>query len=191
MIISTFGAGNCSTDTEAFVIISDRTANAVAVLTQSTTTVVGHAFAIYATVFTLVLNSKVQAVNQTEEVSVTVGREAVTTLLHEVVRTVSVATEFWQYVGPGSYVVNNAVVTTVVERTYILEFQTCECHTSPGVVFVFSAVALDLIFPLAVTGQLVSNLSFTFEAKTHVGLVAIYRLVVREIVQAVYFTVQI
>lgn len=98
--ISTFGAGNCSTDTEAFVIISDRTANAVAVLTQSITTVVGHAFAAYATVFAPVLNSKVQAVNQTEEVSVTVGREAVTTLLHEVVRAVSVATEFWQYVGP-------------------------------------------------------------------------------------------
>ncbi len=47
-----------------------------------------------------VLNSKVQAVNQTEEVGVTVGREAVTTLLHEVVRTVSIATEFWQDVGP-------------------------------------------------------------------------------------------
>ncbi len=57
--------------------------------------------------------------------------------------------------------------------------------------FSFSgAVALDLILPLAVTGQLVSNLSFTFEAKTHVGLVAIYIFVVREIVQAVYFTVQ-
>ncbi len=38
--ISTFGAGNCSTDTEAFVIISDRTANAVAVLTQSIATIV-------------------------------------------------------------------------------------------------------------------------------------------------------
>ena len=164
-------------------------------MTQCVTTVVSYAtskaFTRWVAVFTLVLNSKVQAVNQTEEVSVTVGREAVTTLLHEVVRTVGVATEFWQYVGPGSYVVNNAVVTTVVERTYILEFQTCECHTGPGVVFVFSAVALNLIFPLAVTGQLVSNLSFTFEAKTHVGLVAIYIFVVREIVQAVYFTVQI
>ncbi|SWR57182.1 Uncharacterised protein [Klebsiella pneumoniae] len=72
-----------------------------------------------------------------------------------------------------------------------MEFQTSKCHTGPGVVFAFRSVALDLIFPLAVTGQLVSNLSFTFEAKTHVGLVAIYRLVVREIVQAVYFTVQI
>lgn len=100
LIISTFGAGDRTTDTEAFVIISDRSANAVAVLTQSTTTVVGHAFAVYATVFTTVLNSKVQAVNQTKEVSVTVGREAVTTLLHEVVRTVGVTTEFWQYVGP-------------------------------------------------------------------------------------------
>ena len=174
MIISTFGAGNCSTDTEAFVIISDRSADTVAILTQSTTTIVGHAFAAYATIFALVLNSKVQTVNQTEEVGVTVGCVAITTLLHEVVRAVSVATEFWQYVGPGSYVVNNAVVTTVVERTYILEFQTCECHTGPGVVFVFSAVALDLIFPLAVTGQLVSNLSFAFETKTYIGLVAIF-----------------
>ena len=175
MIISTFGAGNCSTDTEAFVIISDRSADTVAILTQSTTTIVSHAFAAYATVFALVLNSKVQTVNQTEEVGVTVGREAVTTLLHEVVRTVGVATEFWQYVGPGSYVVNNAVVTTVVERTYILEFQTCECHTGPGVFFVvFRGIALDLIFPLAVTGQLVSNLSFAFETKTYIGLVAVF-----------------
>ena len=147
-------------------------------MTQCVTTVVSYAtskaFTRWVAVFTLVLNSKVQAVNQTEEVSVTVGREAVTTLLHEVVRTVGVATEFWQYVGPGSYVINNAVVTTVVERTHILEFQTCECHTGPGVVFVFSAVALDLIFPLAVTGQLVSNLSFAFETKTYIGLVAVF-----------------
>ena len=164
-------------------------------MTQCVTTVVSYAtskaFTRWVAVFTLVLNSKVQAVNQTEEVSVTVGREAVTTLLHEVVRTVSVATEFWQYVGPGSYVVNYAVVTTIVDRTDVLEFKTSKCHTGPGVVFAFRSVALDLIFPLAVTGQLVSNLSFTFEAKTHVGLVAIYIFVVREIVQAVYFTVQI
>ena len=123
----------------------------------------------------MVLNSKVQTVNQTEEVGVTVGCVAITTLLHEVVRAVSVATEFWQYVGPGSYVVNNAVVTTVVERTNILEFQTCECHTGPGVFFVvFRGIALDLIFPLAVTGQLVSNLSFAFETKTYIGLVAVF-----------------
>ena len=148
-------------------------------MTQCVTTVVSYAtskaFTRWVAVFTLVLNSKVQAVNQTEEVSVTVGREAVTTLLHKVVRTVSVATEFWQYVGPGSYVVNNAVVTTVVERTNILEFQTCECHTGPGVFFVvFRGIALDLIFPLAVTGQLVSNLSFAFETKTYIGLVAVF-----------------
>ena len=84
--ISTFGAGDRTTDTETFVIISDRTADAVAVLTQCVTTVVSYAtskaFTRWVAVFTLVLNSKVQAVNQTEEVSVTVGREAVTTLLH-------------------------------------------------------------------------------------------------------------
>ena len=137
LIPGTFGAGDRTTDTKAFVIISDRSANAVAVLTQSFTTIVGDAmtseiriiFTAYATILALVLNSKVQAINQTEEVSVTVGREAVTTLLHKVVRTVSVATEFWQYVGPGSYVVNYAVVTTIVDRTDVLEFQTSKCHT--------------------------------------------------------------
>ena len=138
------------------------------------TGVILRTFTAYAAVLTLILNSKVQTVNQTEEVGVTVGREAVTTLLHEVIRTVGVAAEFWQNVGPGSYVVNNTVVTTVVDRTDVLEFQTSKCHTGPGVVFAFWSVALDLIFPLAVTGQLVSNLSFTFEAKTHVGLVAIF-----------------
>ena len=44
LIPGTFGAGNCSTNAEAFVIISDRTANAVAVLTQSTTTIIGLVF---------------------------------------------------------------------------------------------------------------------------------------------------
>ena len=168
-------------------------------MTQRVTTVVGHAsersavlvFAAYATVFTLILNGKVQAINQTEEVGVTVGREAVTTLLHEVVSTVSIAAEFWQDVGPGRYVVNYAVVTTVVERTYVSEFQTRKRHTRPGVVFTFSRITLNLVFPLAVTGQLVVNLSFAFEADTHVSLVTIITFVVGEIVQTVDFTVQI
>ena len=143
------------------------------------------------TVFTLILNSKIKTVNQTEEVGVTVGRETVTTLLHEVIRVVGIATEFWQYVGPGSYVVDNAVVTTIVERTNVLEFQTSECHTGPGTIVTFRFVTLNLIFPLTITGQLISNLSFTFETKTHVGLVAIFRVVIGEVVQAVNFTVQI
>ena len=93
-------------------VISYRSTVAVAVLFLRATTVVGRAFAADAAVFTLVLQSKVQAVNQTEEVRVTVGCNAVSTGLQEVVRTVGVAAEFRQNVGPGSYVVNNAVVTT-------------------------------------------------------------------------------
>ena len=143
------------------------------------------------TVFTLILNSKIKTVNQTEEVGVTVGRETVTTLLHEVIRIVGITTEFWQYVGPRSNIVNNAVVTTIVKRTNVLEFQTSECHTGPGTIVTFRFVTLNLIFPLTITGQLISNLSFTFEAKTHVGLIAIFRVVIGEIVQAVNFTVQI
>lgn len=107
------------------------------------------------------------------------------------IRIVGITTEFWQYVGPGSNIVNNAVVTTIVKRTNVLEFQTSECHTGPGTIVTFRFVTLNLIFPLTITGQLISNLSFTFEAKTHVGLVAIFRVVIGEIVQAVNFTVQI
>src|SRR5690606_27117125 len=65
LVVGTFGTGDCTTQTKAFAqIVSDRTAYAVAVLTQRFTTVVGLTFTGWATVFTLVLNSKVQTVNQ-------------------------------------------------------------------------------------------------------------------------------
>lgn len=113
-------------------IVGQRGAEAVAVLFAPTTTVVGRAFAADATVFTLILQSKVQAVNQTEEIRVTVGCNAVSTGLQEVVRTVGVAAEFRQNVGPGRYVVYYAVVTTVVERARVAKFQACECQTGNG-----------------------------------------------------------
>jgi hypothetical protein len=104
-----------------------------------------------------------------------------------------IATELWQNVSPCADVVSNTVVTTVVERTEFVEFQTCECQT--GFVAVrtlrFRTVAFELIFPLAVTGQLVVDLSFTFEAQTNVGFVAVVARIIREIVQTCYFTVQI
>lgn len=122
----------CETSADAVPdVISYGSTETVAVLFQSATTVVGCAFAANAAVFTLVLQSKVQAVNQTEEVRVTVGCNAVSTGLQEVVRTVGVAAEFRQNVGPGSYVVNNAVVTTVVERARVAKFQTSKRQTSP------------------------------------------------------------
>ena len=175
-------------------IIGQGGAVTVAVLFQRATTVVGRGstFAAYAAVFTLILQSKVQAVNQTEEVRVTVGCHAVSARLQEVVRTVGVAAEFRQNVSPGSYVVDNAVVTTVVERTRVAEFQTSKCQTSPRLIAgALGVVCLNVVFPLAVTGQLVVDLSFAFDAQTHVGLVAIGRFVVREIVQTVDFTVQV
>ncbi len=57
--------------------------------------------------------------------------------------------------------------------------------------FAFGSVSLNVIFPLAVTGQLVVNLCFAFKADTHIGLIAIFRRVIREIVQAVYFPVKV
>jgi len=116
LICGTFGGCCCRAYAEAFAqVIGQGAAEAVAVLFQQATT--GVVFTADAAVFTLVLQSKVQAINQTEEVLVTVGCNAVTTGLQEVVGTVGVAAEFWQYVGPGGDVVDDAVVTTVVERT--------------------------------------------------------------------------
>ena len=190
LVSGTFGRRHSTTDAEAFTqVIGHGCTVAVAVLFQQATT--GVVFTAYAAVFTLILQGKVQAIHQTKEVLVTVGRHAVSTGLQEVVRTVSIAAKFWQNVGPGGYVVDYAVVTTVIERTRVSEFQTRERHTRPGLVVTFRGIALDLVFPLAVTGQLIVNLSFAFEAKTHVCLVAVGTLVVREIVQTIDFTVQI
>ena len=55
-------------DTKAFVFVADRTANTVAVRTACSVTLV----------FTQVLNSEVQAINQTKEVGVTIGSNAAT-----------------------------------------------------------------------------------------------------------------
>ncbi len=103
LIAVTFGVRVRETSTDAIIdVIGQRGTEAVTVLFQSATTVVGRrsTFAADAAVFTLILQSKVQAVNQTEEIRVTVGCNAVSTGLQEVVRTVGVAAEFRQNVGP-------------------------------------------------------------------------------------------
>lgn len=96
-----------------------------------------------------------QPLNQAKEVSVTVGGNTSSTASHEDVSlSPGIATELWQNVGPCADVISNAVVTTVVERTVVSEFQTSKRQT--GFVFVsalaFSTVAFELIFPLAKTG---------------------------------------
>src|SRR5690606_31172284 len=140
--------GHCATHAEAFTqIVSQGRAVAVAVLVQQAAT--AGVFTAYAAVFTLILQSKVQAVNQTKEVLVTVGRNAVCTRLQEVVGTVGVAAEFWQNVGPGGHVVNYAVVTTVIKGACFRKLQTGKRHTGPGLVVAFVFVTLNLIFPLA------------------------------------------
>ena len=84
------------------------------------TIIVGGAFLIFITglifIFTLILQGEVQAVNQTEEVIVTVGCNAVSAAGHKVIGLgVGVAAEFWQHIGPAFYVVQYAVITAIVE----------------------------------------------------------------------------
>ncbi len=95
---------------------------------------------------------------------------------------VRIATELWQNVSPRADVISHTVVTTVVEGTEFIEFQTSVGQT--GFVAVgtlsFGAIALELIFPLAVSGQLIVDLSFTFEAQTNIRFVAVATSIIRK-----------
>ena len=67
-------------------------------------------------VSTLVLQRKVQAVDQTEEVIITVGRHTVSTANHIVVGPgIGVATKYRQHIGPGFNVIHDAVITAIIE----------------------------------------------------------------------------
>ena len=88
---------------------------------------------------------------------------------------------------------NEAVAINRDQKTVTVKrADTGETYTGPCLVrSAFGVVSLDVVFPLAVTGQLVVDLSFTFEAQTNVGPVTIFTVVAGEIVQTIDFTVQI
>lgn len=149
-------------------------------------------FVVDVVVFILILQSKVQVVNQIEEIRVMVGCNVVSMGLQEVVRIVGVVVEFWQNVGSGCYVVYYVVVMIVVERVCVVKFQVCECQMSLClIVGVFSVVCLNVVFLLVVIGQLVVDLGFVFYVYMYVGLVVVDVFVVREVVQIVNFIVQV
>src|SRR5690606_15609797 len=145
-------------------------------------------------IFAQVLNTKVQTVNQAEEVAVTVSRQTTRTACEEVIARAGVAAELRQHIGDADCVIDQTVVTTVVEGACVTKFQTCECQTGFVAVLciaTFRVVTLEVVFPLTVTSQLIVDLSFTFEAQTRVSVVAIVARVIREVMQANCFPVKI
>ncbi|CTS77853.1 Uncharacterised protein [Escherichia coli] len=71
-------------------------------------------------VITLILQSKVQAIDLTKEAIVTVGCNTISTTIHEVVSaSIGIATKFWQHIGPCFDVIYDTVVTTIVESTIL------------------------------------------------------------------------
>ncbi|CUQ95613.1 hypothetical protein BBPAJBFB_004207 [Escherichia coli] len=175
------------TDTESFVFIGSRETEAITV----TFSVV---IEIATIVFALVLSSKVQTINQTKEVVVTIGCNTSCTLSHEHVGlSPSVTTEFWQDVSPRTDVVCYTVVTAVIDGAVVTEFQASEGKT--GFIFGgtlrFSAVAFEFIFPLTETSQLIVDLGFTFEAKTGISSITIICIIRGEVVLSINFPVQI
>ena len=157
-------------------------------------TVVG-AFLVVAGVFifALVLQRKVQALHQTIEVGVTVGCHAVCAAGHEVVGFgVGVATELRQHIGPAFHVVQDTVVTTVIEGAVVTHFYTGEGQTRPGLIIrPFRVIGLNVVFPLRIAGHRVVDLRFTLETQTHIGLIAVSTFVIGKVVQTIYFSVQI
>ena len=67
-------------------------------------------------VSTLILQRKVQAVDQTEEIVITVSCQTVSTTVHEVIGPgVRISTKYRQHIGPGFYVIHDAVITAVIK----------------------------------------------------------------------------
>ena len=71
-------------------------------------------------IITLILQSKVQAIDLTKEAIVTVGCNTISTTVQEVIGTsIGIATKFWQHIGPCFDVIYDTVVTTIVESTIL------------------------------------------------------------------------
>lgn len=112
----------------------------------------------------MVLQREVQTVHQTEEVGVAVGSDAVGSAQHlDIGLGISVAAELRQHIGRAFNVVDDAIVTTVIERAVIDEFQTGKAQASTGVcAFTFSGVRLNVEFSLTIAGQHIVDLRFAF-----------------------------
>lgn len=126
--------------------------------------------------FTLILYGDIQTINQPEETVVTVGSNAGGTRGGEDVGLgPGITAELRQHIGPGTDIIGNAIVTTVVQRTKFAKLQAGKRQTRfvAGVV-AFNVIGAEVIFPLAVADQLVVDLRFTFEAQTGIGLIAIF-----------------
>ena len=184
LVVGTVSCAVSTDDAEAIEIIAQRGCPAIAVRTYCFSTLI----------FAQVLNAKVQTVNQAEEAAVTVSRQTTITAGEEVIAFASVATELWQHIGDADCIINQAIVTAVVEGTCITEFQTCERQTGFVTclsIGAFRVVTLEVVFPLTIAGQLVVDFGFAFEAQTSIGLVAIVAVIIREVMQTNCFPVQI
>ena len=189
MQVGTVSCTISTNDTKAFVFVADRTANTVAVRAACSVTLV----------FTQVLNSEVQAINQTKEVGVTIGSNAANTTNEEVIAVCRVTAKLRQHIGVTQCIINHTVVTAVIERTNVSVFKTRECQTrfvTSLSVSAFRVVTLEVIFPLTITGQIGIDLCFPFKTKTGISFVAVsavtvYTIVFRKIMQTDSFTVQI
>ncbi len=67
-------------------------------------------------VSTLILQSKVQAINQTKEICITVGCQTVSTAVHKVISPgVGITAKYRQHIGPRFNVVHDAVITAIIK----------------------------------------------------------------------------
>ncbi len=106
LFIGTIGFTIDTHETKAIKVIIYRHAVTIAVCFEKITVVI----------FTLILNSKVKTFNHTEEIGVTVGRNAIGTLSHKVVRgSPGITTPFNQHIGVRRAVISYAIVSAIIE----------------------------------------------------------------------------
>ena len=106
LIISAVRFSIGCTYTESFILISSG---------ETETITISFSY-VSAVIFTLILSSKVQTINQTKEVVVTISCNTSGATSHEhICLGPGIATEFWQNVSPRTDVVCYTVVTAVID----------------------------------------------------------------------------
>src|SRR5699024_5635515 len=118
------------TNAKSFIIVSSRQTKAITIRFNYVTAfpVVHFCSTI---IFTLILQSKVQTINQAEEIIVTVGGYASSTLGHKYIGlSPGISTKLRQHVSPSANIISYTIVATIVDRTIISNTETSKSRTS-------------------------------------------------------------
>ena len=101
-------------------VVGGRHTEAVAILETHIFMTIFRAFLVFLSILTfiraLILQRKIQTINQTKEIIITISRQTVSTAIHKVIGPgVRITAKYRQHIGPGFNVIHDAVITAVIK----------------------------------------------------------------------------